>query len=173
MQCQFALLCHTAFHKCLLYYIDCCIRIYQVSKNQMQCSYIRVYGLVTMHCAHAIGSLVFHCWSYILCASIHSRDAIALCYQWMPSACLTLCTLLPQYCPKADFILWDITKCVMIYNCQLTLKSVIILSLNPTFSLFLLRPFGTKQLAMMIMQGLILQLTVCGEDNLSGHIGRN
>ena len=36
------------------------------------------------------------------------------------------------------------------------------LSLNPTFSLFLVRPFNTKQLIMMITQGLTLQLMVLG-----------
>ena len=34
------------------------------------------------------------------------------------------------------------------------------LSLNPTFSLFLVRPFNTKQLIVMITQGLTLQLMV-------------
>ena len=43
------------------------------------------------------------------------------------------------------------------------------LSLNPTFSLFLVRPFNTKQLTVMIMQGLTLQLMVFGENNLRGH----
>ena len=36
------------------------------------------------------------------------------------------------------------------------------LSLNPTFSLFLVRPFNTKQLIVMITQGLTLQLMVFG-----------
>ena len=43
------------------------------------------------------------------------------------------------------------------------------LSLNPTFSLFLVRPFNTKQLIVMITQGLTLQLMVFGEDDLRGH----
>ena len=38
------------------------------------------------------------------------------------------------------------------------------LSLNPIFSLFLVRPFNTKQLIVMITQGLTLQLMVFGED---------
>ena len=43
------------------------------------------------------------------------------------------------------------------------------LSLNPTFSLFLVRPFNTKQLTVTITQGLTLQLMVFGEDDLRGH----
>ena len=41
---------------------------------------------------------------------------------------------------------------------------------DPTFSLFLVRPFNTKQLIVMIMQGLTLQLMVFGEDDLRGHL---
>ena len=43
------------------------------------------------------------------------------------------------------------------------------LSSNPTFSLFLVRPFNTKQLTVMITQRLTLQLMVFGEDDLRGH----
>ena len=43
------------------------------------------------------------------------------------------------------------------------------LSLNIELSLFLVRPFNSKQLTMMIMQGLTLQLMIFGEDDLRGH----
>ena len=45
------------------------------------------------------------------------------------------------------------------------------LSLKPTFSLLLVRPFNTKLLTihMMIIQGLTLQLMVFGEEDLRGH----
>ena len=104
------------------------------------------------------------------------HDAIALHYHWLPSACLLpvpVVTLLPYIehalsCPKGGFpSLRHNEVCDLTAN--LLSVSVTMLSLNPTFSLFLVRPFNTKQLTVMITQGLTLQLMVVGEDNLRGH----
>ena len=102
------------------------------------------------------------------------RDAIALRYYWLPSASPTSSACGHSFtikhalsCPKGKF---PSLRHNEVRDVTANLLSEVCNNVVPTFS-FLVRPFNTKQLTVMIMQGLtlILQLMVFGEDDLRGH----
>ena len=103
------------------------------------------------------------------------RDAIALCYHWLPSAYPTSCACDHSFtiehalsCPKGGL---PSLRHNEVCNLTANLLSEVCnnVFIEPPFSLYLVRPLNKKQRTMMITQGLILQLMVFGEDDLRGH----